>query len=167
MSALNAKARKLIGVMFRKFYKDAHPTSLLNLYLANIRPHLEYCSPVWDPYHRKDIDMLEKAQKFVLRVCLKDWSSQYETLLQQSKIQSLSERRTKTNLTYIHKIVHERLTSLEHLSKKEHSSTAADQTTLALLIASQLNFLIPIFPRQLHVQKCVHQQGHPYISIID
>ena len=109
VSALNAKARKLIGVMFRKFYKDAHPTSLLNLYLANIRPHLEYCSPVWDPYLRKDIDMLEKAQKFGLRVCLKDWSSQYETLLQQSKIQSLSERRTKTNLTYIHKIVHEKI----------------------------------------------------------
>ena len=26
-------------------------------------PHLEYCIQTWSPYHRTDIDMLEKIQR--------------------------------------------------------------------------------------------------------
>ena len=47
ISALNSKARQLIGVLY---YKEAQPSTLLKLYLANIRPHLEHYSPVWNPY---------------------------------------------------------------------------------------------------------------------
>ena len=78
---VHSKARKLIGVLFRKFYKNAQSSTLLQLYKSFIRPHMEYCSPVWDPHLTKDTMLLENAQKFGLRVCLKDWSSSYEELL--------------------------------------------------------------------------------------
>ena len=68
VSALSSKARQLIGLLFRNFYKDAQLNTLIKLYVSNIRPHLEYCSTVWDPHLRKDIDLLERAQKFGLRV---------------------------------------------------------------------------------------------------
>jgi hypothetical protein len=44
----------------------ADSSTLLQLYKSFIRPHLEYCSIVWDPYLIGDIEMLEKVQRFAL-----------------------------------------------------------------------------------------------------
>ena len=60
------KARRLVGMLYRQFYQDADTTTLKQLYVSNIRPHLEYACQVWDPYLQKDIDMLESVQKFAL-----------------------------------------------------------------------------------------------------
>ena len=42
------------------------PEVMLRLYKAFIRPHLEYAPQVWDSYLVKDIENLEKCQKFAL-----------------------------------------------------------------------------------------------------
>ena len=41
-------------------------------------PTWSYASSVWDPYLKEKI---EHVQKFVLKVCQKDWHSNYYTLL--------------------------------------------------------------------------------------
>ena len=43
------KARKLVGMLYRQFYRDADTSTLKRLYVFNIRPHLEYACQVWDP----------------------------------------------------------------------------------------------------------------------
>ena len=62
------KARRLVGMLYRQFYQDldADTSTLKQVYVSNIRPHLEYACQVWDPYWQKDIDMLESVQKFAL-----------------------------------------------------------------------------------------------------
>ena len=63
VSTVCKKARQKIGVMYSKFYRASTPT-LLQLYKACIRPHLEYAAPLWDPHQLGLIKCLENVQKF-------------------------------------------------------------------------------------------------------
>ena len=60
ISKIHSKARCLIGMLYRRFYKHAKSNILLKLCVSLVRPHLGYCSVVWDPYLNKDTNLLEK-----------------------------------------------------------------------------------------------------------
>ena len=51
------------------------------LYMALVRPLLEYASEVWSPYMLKDVQLVEKVQNFALRICSKSYQSEHEELL--------------------------------------------------------------------------------------
>ena len=55
-------------------YDDASVTSL---YVSLIRPTLEYAC---NPHLVKDVEKLEKVQKFALRLCVKQWDMEYVSL---------------------------------------------------------------------------------------
>ena len=57
-----SKAMSVLGMIKRSF-KHIDVESFKILYSTYIRPHLEYCVQVWNPYHKKDIECLEKVQK--------------------------------------------------------------------------------------------------------
>ena len=102
-----SKARKLLGMIYRRFSKHSSPDTLLHLYESIVRPHLEYASQVWDPYLQKDIKLLEGVQKFALRVCSKNYDNSYEDLLDTFQLPELSTRRLYLRLSLLFKIVHE------------------------------------------------------------
>ena len=56
------KARKLIGMLYRRFYGNVDNHSLLELYSVLVRLHLEYAAPIWDPHFIKDTNKLESVQ---------------------------------------------------------------------------------------------------------
>jgi len=104
VAAVVTKSRKILGVIFRKFYPWCDTSTLLKLYIAYVKPHLQYCSFVWDPPLLKDQQALEKVQKFALRMCYKHWSASYSELLEQSNLPSLSNERLFSKLCHLYKI---------------------------------------------------------------
>ena len=56
-----SNAMRSLGLIKRTF-KYLSLQSLPFLYKTYIRPHLEYCVPVWSPYLMGDMDEMEKVQ---------------------------------------------------------------------------------------------------------
>ena len=75
------KARQKVGILYRKCYKNANNATMPKLYLSCIRPELEYAATVWSPHQKGQIDTLESVQKLALRVCFRNWDTNYHTLL--------------------------------------------------------------------------------------
>ena len=61
-----SKGNQVIWMIQRNItYKEK--SLIIPLYKAIVRPHLEYCIQAWNPYLRKDVDMLEKIQRRATR----------------------------------------------------------------------------------------------------
>ena len=85
--------KKKTGVLYRKFY-NAGTSTIRHLYLTCIRPHLEFAAAMWDPHQTGLIHTLEMVQMFALKVCTKNWNSDYKSLLAVScNVTSLASRR--------------------------------------------------------------------------
>ena len=95
------------GHIYHRILKciDDSSTIILKLYTALVRPHLEYAAQVWNPYQEKDIQCLEKEQKFALRMCAKDYHASYQYLLELFCIPSLRNRRFYLSLCTFYCIV--------------------------------------------------------------
>ena len=85
--------------------------TLLELYKALIRPHIEYAGVVWDPYLVKDIVAVKNVQKFALRACSKQWNSSYDVLLNALTVPTLSSRRKTQKLCTLFSILTGKLSS--------------------------------------------------------
>ena len=102
-----ATARKLLGLLYRRYYKHACEETLRQLYISIVRPHLEYAAPVWDPHLQKDCDILENVQKFACRMATKRWDLGYNELLHMLDLPSLSDRRLHLKMCQLYKIIHQ------------------------------------------------------------
>ena len=102
-----SKARKLIGLLYRRFYGNVDNQSLFELYNILVHPHLEYASPLWDPYLIKDIAKLESVQKFALKLCSKQWDMDYQDLIELMQLPTLENRRLYLKLCTLYKIIHD------------------------------------------------------------
>jgi len=56
----------MLGLVKRIVYPDS--VILVRLYKSLVRPHLEYCSPVWSPHYQKDKAVLETVQHHFTRL---------------------------------------------------------------------------------------------------
>ena len=73
------KARKLVGLLYRHFYKTCSTSTLLSLYYSIVRPVLEYASIIWDSAISSHSSIIEPVQSFALKVVCKSWSTPYLT----------------------------------------------------------------------------------------
>ena len=64
------KAKRILGLLYRKFYNHTTSEAMLQLYISLVRPHVEYAATVWSPHLQKDVHALESVQKFALRMVI-------------------------------------------------------------------------------------------------
>jgi len=112
IQSLCSKARKLIGLIYHRFYQLSSPESLLQMYLMLVRPHLEYASQVWNTSKIDETDSIsptldacKKVQKFALRVCSKEWNGSYDKLIQLFSLPTLQQCRLYLDLSTKFKII--------------------------------------------------------------
>ena len=85
---------QIIGLIRRTImYKEKQ--LIVPLYKAIVRRHLEYCIEAWRPYHKKDIDKLERIQRRATKMIpeLRDLSC--ESRLLQCGLTTLDTRRLR------------------------------------------------------------------------
>ena len=106
IETIYTKTRKVLGLLYGRFYKNTSSEALLQLYISLVRPHLEYASPVWNPYLKKNIKQLEEVEKFALKMITRQWDLGYQALLELVELTPLQDRRVQSSLCTMFKIVH-------------------------------------------------------------
>ena len=98
------KANKIVGIIRRTFITlDAAMFKLL--FVALVRPHLEYANQVWCPYLVKDIEMVENVQRRATRMIAELKGLAYEERLKKLKLPTLAYRRARGDLIETYKIL--------------------------------------------------------------
>ena len=98
------KANQMAGHIYR-IVTHKSVQSVVPLYNALVRPHLEYCSLVWSPYLKKDILSIDKVQRRVSKMIPSISALTYEERLKRTGLISLENRRLRADLLEVFKIL--------------------------------------------------------------
>ena len=74
--------------------------TIVTLYTSLVRPYLEYACPVWSPHLAKDINALEKVQRFACRVALGTWGLSSDQLLIRTGLPTLAAMEAVNNAAF-------------------------------------------------------------------
>ena len=107
------KGNQVLGQLLRSIQCRDKDT-LIQLYKVFVRPHLEYAHCAWSPYLAKDIEVLEKVQKRLVRQ-IRNVSGTYEEKLAKLGLTTLHDRRIRGDLIETYKM-------LQGLSQVDHST---------------------------------------------
>ena len=99
-----AKANRMLGLIKRSV-KFRNKKVMVQMYKSLVRPHLEFATSVWSPYYEKDKAKLESVQHRFTRLFPGLKTKAYEERLKELKLWSLEERRNRSDLIEIFKMV--------------------------------------------------------------
>lgn len=152
ISGICAKARKILGLVYRRFYGAADQEAIKQLYISIVRPHLEYGCQIWDPHLVKDKTALENVQKFACRIASARWDEGYEDLLNHLNLQPLHQRRLHAKLGLLYKIIHKLCFFPENTFQERsicHSHRVTHQHQLNIPFAHSNSYLYSFVPHTI------------------
>ena len=96
-----SKAKQMVNII-RSTFKYLQPSTFKLLYTSLVRPHLEYCTPVWSPHLRKDILRVESVQRRATRMITGFSDMSYEERLTALDLPTLEYRRLRADLILLY-----------------------------------------------------------------
>ena len=99
-SATNS-ANRVMGLI-KKSFSILNRKTLLILYKALVRPHLEYANVVWGPNYIGDCNMMERVQRRATK-CIQDL--EYDQRLVTLKLPTLTYRRHRADMIMVYNIM--------------------------------------------------------------
>ena len=108
-SKANARVKLIL-----KFFLSRNQITMTRAFIIYVRPLLEYCSPVWSPHFKQDIDLIENVQRSFTRklfYCCNLVSKSYDDRLTYLGLQRLELRRIYADLIYMYKLIHDNISS--------------------------------------------------------
>jgi gas vesicle protein len=103
ISIATSKANKMLGTLKRTFI-TRDKIIWKKLYTTYVRPHLEFAVGAWNPYLKKDINLIEKVQHRATKVSPAIQNLSYEQRLNTLKLTTLETRRIRGDLIQKYKI---------------------------------------------------------------
>jgi sulfur relay (sulfurtransferase) DsrC/TusE family protein len=88
----------------KRTFRHWNVMSFRILYCTYVRPKLEYCSSVWNPYNIENIEAIEMVQKNATKMIPQIRSMHYEDRLKAVGITTLFDRRLRGDLIQFYKI---------------------------------------------------------------
>ena len=95
--AVRNKANKILGFISRSVSYRTDKV-ILKLYLALVRPHLDYAVQFWSPYYRMDIECLERVQRRMTKMIHNIRHLSYEDRLKSLNLHSLERCRVRGDM---------------------------------------------------------------------
>ena len=109
-----SKANKVLGMIKRNFV-DRSKEIIIPLYKSLVRPHLEYCSQIWNPHFNKDVKLIEGVQRRATKLVQGMEHLSYDSRLKELGLMRLSSRRIRSDLIETFKIT----SGMYNISKDE------------------------------------------------
>lgn len=103
------KATRMTGFIMRICKNFNEPKPIISLFNQIVRPKVEYCSPVWNPYYAQYSEKIESLQHMFTRYLYRKFNYPYESYdirLTRLGLTSLIDRRRNADVITLHKIVH-------------------------------------------------------------
>ena len=98
------KARRKASIILNCF-KSKNKEILFRAFTVFVRPTLDYCSNLWSPYRKSDIDLIESVQKRFTKRLYGLNGLQYSDRLKTIFTETLEQRRLKADLYMYYKII--------------------------------------------------------------
>ena len=99
------KANRTIG-MIKHTFSHIDKDMFITLYSTLVRPQLEYCPQIWSPYHKGNINLLERVQRRATKMVPELHHLPYEERLANLKLYPLADRRRRGDMIATYKILH-------------------------------------------------------------
>jgi len=93
--------------MIKRNFKDRTKETILPLYKSLVRPHLDYCSQIWNPHCVKDIKLIEGVQRRATKLVESVKDLHYDERLNILGLMRLDKRRDRSDLIKTFKILNE------------------------------------------------------------
>ena len=99
------KANNIVGIIRRSF-SSLEKDTFVKLFIAFVRPHLEYCQAIWSPHLRKYVKLIEDVQIRATKLVDGFGKMEYHERLKKLNLPTLAYRRLRGDMIETYKHFH-------------------------------------------------------------